>query len=80
MAPYLIRQHECAGWSAPLLFTVNKSQGFSCLFSYDVESRASWSPPGYVPDRNEKNIKKFIEFIQYIFHVTKTYLTLCFDL
>ena len=31
-------------------FVVCKSQGFSCLCSFDVEAQASWPPPGYAPD------------------------------
>ena len=49
MIKALIRLHGCAGWSAPLLFAIKKSQGFSCICSYDVEAKASWLPPGYAP-------------------------------
>ena len=50
MAP--IRLHGCAGWSAPLMFAIKKSQGFSCLCPYDFEAQAAWSPPGYAPAIN----------------------------
>ena len=49
MIKALIRLRRCAGWSAPLLFPIKKSQGFSCICSYDVEAKASWLPPGYAP-------------------------------
>ena len=32
-----------------LTIAIKKSQGVSCLCPYDVEARASWSPPGYAP-------------------------------
>ena len=45
----LIRLCGCAGWSAPLLLAIKKSQGFSCLCPYDVEAQASWPTSGYRP-------------------------------
>ena len=49
MIKALIRLRGCAGWSAPLLFAIKKSQGISRLCPYDVEAQASWPPPGYAP-------------------------------
>ena len=44
-----IRLRGCAGWSAPLLFAIKKSQGFSCLCPYDVEAQATLLPPCCTP-------------------------------
>ena len=45
----LIRLRGCAGWSAPLLFAIKKSQDFTCICPYDVEAKVSWPLPGYAP-------------------------------
>ena len=55
MIKALNRLRGCAGSSAPLFFTIKKSQGFLCLCPYDVEAQASWPPPGYAPANNIDN-------------------------
>ena len=57
MIKALISLRGCAGWSAPLLFVIKKSQGFSCICPYDVEAKAFCPPPGYAPERLTLHIR-----------------------
>ena len=63
MIKALVRLRGCAGWSAPLLFAIKKSQGFSCICPYDVEAKASWPLSGYAPSIVENLLQTDQQFV-----------------